>query len=160
MDTLLITRATPGDSRDLWLWRNDSTTRKMSIQSEEVSWDSHKFWFENSLRNQDRYFYVGLLAADNAKVGICRFDVDPVKNVAEVSINLNPTQRGKGFSQTLLSKAIQAFLSERQMDLVATIKKENTASIKCFTKCGFVLESEGDKFDRYRLQVRGVQASG
>ena len=149
MDNLQIKKATLDDSRDVWSWRNDDTTRRMSITTDEISWESHNNWFEKSLLSMDKFLYVGLLESDGTKVGICRFDIDSNEDIAEVSMNLNPNKRGQGLSSKFLSEAIRSFFKERQIDLVAAIKKQNVASIKCFTKCGFVFDSEDSAYNHY-----------
>ena len=63
----------------------------MSITTDEVSWEAHSNWYNNSLKNTSRYLYVGIIDTIN-KVGMCRFDIDENKNTAEVSINLNPDE--------------------------------------------------------------------
>ena len=39
------------DSKDLFEWRNDLKTRKVSLQRAEVSLEEHSDWFKNSLNN-------------------------------------------------------------------------------------------------------------
>jgi hypothetical protein len=86
---LTVSKATENDSADIWKWRNDTHTLQMSITTDEVSWEAHSSWYNNSLKNKNRYLYVGIIDTIN-KVGMCRFDIDENKNTAEVSINLNP----------------------------------------------------------------------
>ena len=149
-DKIIIAAATRDDSRDVWTWRNDPQTRAMSVATEEVSWHEHAAWYESSLDDRNRFLYVGRLALDE-KVGMCRFDVDASTATAAVSINLNPKMRGRKLSQQLLAAAISAFWKVRRMRLVATIKRQNTASIRCFSSCGFVLNSEDGEHFHYRL---------
>lgn len=149
--TIAVHRATSADSKDIWLWRNDLQTRAMSITADEVNWQSHRIWYENSLKSKNRYLYVGYLNNAEDKVGMSRFDVDNKRSLAEVSININPAKRGLNLSHHLLSAAISEFKAERKTDFTATIKKQNTASIKCFKKCGFVLHSEDGEYNYYKL---------
>jgi len=150
-----ILRATENDSKDIWEWRNDELTRKMSITTDKLSWETHSSYYEKSLVNQNCYFYLGFLN-NCIKIGVCRFDVDVNTNIAEVSINLNPQQRSKKLSSQLLSQAITKFCEERNTDLAATIKKSNIASIKCFTKCGFTFEREDKYYNYYRKSKYAV----
>jgi hypothetical protein len=96
INRLTVSKATVDDSAVIWKWRNDAQTRKMSAIIDQVSWEAHKIWYENSLKNINHYLYVGIIDAIN-KVGMCRFDVDVTKNSADVSINLNPDFRGKKY---------------------------------------------------------------
>lgn len=142
-----IVRATIGDSKDVWLWRNDALTRQMSEKKHIIAWDEHSAWYENSLLHPWRYMFIGIVN-NSGKIGICRFDIDAEKSIAEVSINLNPEFRGQNLSSKFLAKAIQEFFKNHNIDLVAKIKKTNTLSIKCFTKFGFVFDWE-DKNCKY-----------
>ena len=108
-------------------------------------------WFAASLNDRNRSLYVGCLGDASRKVGICRFDLDPGTGLAEASINLDPAMRGLNLSHRLLAAGIRLFLAERHVDLRATVKKQNTASIRCFTRCGFVLHGEDAEYGYYRL---------
>lgn len=149
-DAIDVYEATQADSKDIWTWRNDALTRAMSITADEVDWALHSNWYGSSLEDKNRYLYIGYVKGGDNKIGMCRFDVDPEKFVAEVSINLNPTMRGLNLSHKLLSAAIREFQIHLKFDLTATIKKENKASIKCFTRLGFTLRSTDDKYNYYR----------
>jgi UDP-MurNAc hydroxylase len=147
-----VLRATENDSIDIWEWRNDELTKKMSITTDSVSWETHSSWYEKSLVNPNRYLFLGYLNGDT-KIGMCRFDVDVNTNIAEVSINLNPQQRSKKLSYQLLSQSIAKFCEEQNIDLAATIKKSNIGSIKCFIKSGFTFEREHNGYNFYRKKA-------
>ncbi len=149
MSEILITRATIYDSKDIWVWRNDELTRAMSFSSDVLSWESHSSWFDKSLMDKNKRFYVGRLLSSNQKVGMCRFDINEVSNDAEVSINLNPVMRGLGLSDKLLSASMKFFFEEHKIDLIAKIKLQNLASIKCFIKCGFVFRNTHNGYNFY-----------
>lgn len=147
---LIVRRALPADAEDVWRWRNDACTRAMSISPDEVAWEAHAAWFGASLNDRNRFLYVGCLGDASRKVGICRFEWAPGA-VAEASINLAPAMRGLNLSHRLLAAGIRLFLAQRPVDLRATVKKQNPASIRCFTRCGFVLEAEDAEYGYYRL---------
>ena len=147
-----ISKASQNDSVAIWNWRNNEHTRLMSQTTGEVSWDSHNSWFTNSLQNVNCYLYIGKLA-NKSKVATCRFDIDAINKTAEVSINLNPVFRGKKISVKFLKKAIKLFCKSNKVDLKATIKKINAASIKCFIRCNFIFVSEDETYNYYRLQM-------
>lgn len=154
---VIISKATKNDSKDVWQWRNDELTKKMFKISDNVNWEAHSYWYEKSLVNPNRYLYLGFLN-DDEKIGICRFDVDINANIAEVSINLNPQYRNKKLSSQLLSESISKFSEEKNIDLVATIKKSNIESIKCFTKSGFTFEREDEVYGYYKKQASKLSA--
>lgn len=154
LDKILILReATEADSKEIWQWRNCFQTRAMSIATDEVSWEHHVNWYSTSLNSPSRFLYLGLLS-DKEKVGLCRFDI--IGNIAEISINLNPAFRKMGLSASLLFAAIKHFNKKYRMDLTATIKHTNAASILCFTKCGFVLSHQDSEYQHFRLTKEDV----
>jgi len=148
---LRVRAAQDTDSRDLWLWRNDALTRAMSLSTAEISWDAHVAWFTQSLADVSRRFYVA--EADGAKVGMCRFDLAYDGASAEVSINLNPDLRGRGWGAPVLAAGITRFRQDFPVALTATIRSDNAASQRIFARCGFVLvDNDGrDGFGHYRL---------
>ena len=138
------------DSKDIFKWRNDFHTRKMFHSSKIVEWNEHKKWFEKNLMNRK----VSLLICTNMKeekVGVIRFDVSD--NVAEVSINLNPTMRGKAKASECLKKSIN-FVKRYSPNLKvinAEIKDINLASKKTFEKVGFVFQFENKGIRHYKM---------
>lgn len=141
---LTLAPAGADDAADLWAWRNDPVTRAMSLAADDVSWDAHQVWFAKSLADPLRILFIGRLSAGD-KVGMCRFDLDPARGVAEASLNLNPAHRGKGLSSPLLSAALALVLDTGPMEVIARIKAANTASRRCFERSGFRFDhAEGE----------------
>jgi UDP-2,4-diacetamido-2,4,6-trideoxy-beta-L-altropyranose hydrolase len=128
------------NSLDVFVWRNDPISCQMFINKNKVTLEEHNKWFESSLSNPLRKFYIGILA--DKKVGICRFDMNSKMTSAEVSINLNPCMRGKNLSYEFLSECIKTYRKTNQIKLTATIKKENNASSRIFQKCSFSIVDE------------------
>ena len=139
---MMIRTADLSDLQDVYDWRNDSFSRSMFLSSEAVSLNKHIDWYQRSLKNPHRRLYIGSI--NDLKVGIVRFDFNKNAEQSEVSINLNPQLRGKGFGFTLLSKSISTYELSNDATLIATIKKENDASLRIFSKCGFHKKSEDD----------------
>ena len=136
------------DCQDLWFWRNEELTRNMAKNSNFISWDTHKLWFETCMKSK----YVNIYIAKDIKgykLGMCRFEIEKNLNFAEISISIFSAKRGRSLSTNLLKMAIQKFEKKKNCILKATIKKINIASIKCFTKCGFTLISQDKKFNYY-----------
>ncbi len=140
------------DSIDIWKWRNDVRTRTFSIVSDWITWDEHSSWYFELLNDANRFLYIGELDGGK-KVGVCRFDINAERSIAMVSINLNPEMRGKNLASELLSASIQVFGEENKIALKAIIKKTNTTSIKCFTRCGFVLCKDDQEYGHYIFEV-------
>ncbi len=145
-----IVRASDADSMDIWNWRNDFRARQMSATTNLIRFEEHDVWFNNRLKDINCYLYLGKIGID--KVGFCRLDIDPIKNTAEVSINLNPNFRNKKISSFFLQKVLRIFSHERSINLTARIKKENIASIKCFTNSNFIFDSEDHEYIYLKLE--------
>lgn len=133
---IFIRPADAPDAEPLWRWRNDPATRQFAFSQEAVDWDKHQNWFAAALDNPDRTILVAC-DTDGQRLGMVRFDMDEKTGQALTSINLAPSARGKQLSVPILSAAIEYFLGPRKLELIAEIKPDNTASLKCFQSCGF-----------------------
>lgn len=151
-DKFRLERATVADAKDIWEWRNDPHSRRMFVSSDEVSWETHSKWFEQFLINPNGYLFVGFLPSGE-KVGVCRFDIDAGGKQAEVSINLNPAMRGKKLAAPFLLQAIVHMRNIRPVGLTAKVRLENTASLKCFVRCGFVPVRADAEYQYYFLTM-------
>ena len=134
---MIIQKITKKDSLDIWLWRNDKKTIFFSKNKKKITLEAHNKWFKKNLKNRKIKFYLGFIVKMNQKkkVGVVRFNIK--SKYALVSINLNPVMRGKSLSYILLAAALKKFLKFKKIKLISEIKKNNLASIKCFTKNGF-----------------------
>jgi RimJ/RimL family protein N-acetyltransferase len=146
---LVVRPANLDDLDDLLLWRNDPLTRKMSLNSAFVQRAEHEVWFRRAINDSDRVIYIGQLPS--GKLGMCRFEKNLDGSAWEVSINLNPTMRGRHLSEGFLRRCVELFRTEHPTPLVATIKADNRASTKLFLKCGFVIVREARGIAEYAL---------
>jgi RimJ/RimL family protein N-acetyltransferase len=153
-----IRRATANDSADLLAWRNDERTRLASVSQEPVSAEDHEGWLSRSLASRDRVLYIGTLpnaSGADQSVGMCRFDLAD-GGTAEVSINLNPSFRGRGLAAQLLARAIESLeeSGEAPTRLTATIRSENAASTRIFIGCGFTEVRRDDDYVYFERTTR------
>jgi len=119
-------------------WKNDIDSRKNSLDSKIILFESHDKWYNNYLKKNPFQLLIGTLGDDF--IGMVRFDNIYDKTSYNVSINLNPLFRGKKLSATFLKKAIDFFTSRIDCkSMYADIKPTNIASIKCFEKNNFVI---------------------
>lgn len=142
------------DSKTVYEWRNDATTREMSITTETIDWEGHKNWYEHSLANPSRLLLICTMEETDKSVAVVRFDVDRKK--ALVSINLSPEMRGKGLAKKCLEASIGLF-STKFTDvalLEAEIKQENRASLSLFKGIGFVPVKEENNLAHYEYFIR------
>jgi len=136
MSEIILRKADWRDCDDLYRWRNDEETRKASFNSDPIPYDTHRKWFENSLKDPKRFMYVAEDEAGN-KIGVVRLDRKN-EQVAEFDINLAPEMRGKGYGALLIEEACRKFSNESYCSLfLARAKMDNLASIRVFKKDGF-----------------------
>ena len=150
-----IRKANLSDKKDLFLWRNNEATIKMSLSLTPISQNKHNKWLEDTLNNKHKILLIS--EENNNKISVVRFDIDINKKSAEISINLKPSERGKGKSVEIISKSI-AYLAKNNdykiKTITAKIKKQNYVSKSSFLKSGFeLLHSESD-VELYRYFYR------
>jgi hypothetical protein len=75
---------------------------------------------------------------------------------SEVSINVNPSIRGKGLGKTFLQSSVDVYLDQNNYDLIAKIKTENIISKKIFSYVGFELVKNNINELLYRKKKRNV----
>ena len=154
---VIVRKADLSDCEEVFEWRNDDTTRQMSRSSEVVLWEDHLRWYESSLENERRLLLIceGKGKIKNCKLGIVRFDFVYSARNSEISINLSPSMRGRGYAKECLKKSISYMANERPMceSITAEIKKINRASKNSFERVGFQLISEDNFFWQYELPL-------
>lgn len=132
---LYLRAAGPADMDILFQWANDGTTRKNAFHTGQIPYEEHKKWFEALLRDDGQLQYI-LMLRDDA-VGQARLSING--NCAEVNYSIAPEKRGRGFGRELIRLVRLKVLSEYPCirKLVARVKPENTASVRCFQGNGF-----------------------
>lgn len=134
MAIITLRAATREDCWDIFSWRNDPTTIAFS-PSGKVKKENHLRWFEEKIISATSSLYI-VMNETGDKVGIIRFDRQ--MEDAEISINMNPLFRGKGYGTEALKKAIAQYFSESLVQrLIAKVVPENSISKHLFQKNGF-----------------------
>ena len=139
------------DSKEVFNWRNDITTRKMSHTNDIIDWQEHNHWFDSNLESKSQCLLICYIEETHEKVAAVRFNLQ--NNIAIISINLSPSMRGKGFAVPCLNGAIDYFISKfSSLSIIeAEIKPVNLASIKAFEAVGFVLNRQDKEIQYYKL---------
>lgn len=144
-----IRKLKKSDEKLIFDWANDPVTRKNSYQDEPITYETHKNWFQNKIKNKEAYYYI--CEINKTPAGLVRFD----KNEKEVVIGITIDEkfRGKKLALTFLRKACGVYLNENTGKIVAYIKRDNIASIKSFEKAGFKFfeELEINKVPSYKF---------
>lgn len=152
MQQMLCRRVMLKDSHDVLQWRNDPTTRAMSLNQEIISETEHLAWFSKMLNNK---LHLGIVGEINReKIGVVFFQINNYD--AFVSINLNPEHRGKNLAVKFLDSALREvkILLPGVCNFKAEVKNNNKTSIKVFAKNGFSIEREKDGFRVYSVQSK------
>jgi RimJ/RimL family protein N-acetyltransferase len=124
------------DCELLWQWRNEENTRKWSFNIEPIPYEEHKKWFLNKLISADSIILI--ISEGQRDIGQVRFDKNS-DGSAEVNINISTAENNKGHGSNALKIACQYAVSNFNITrVIAHIKDGNEASIKAFTKAGFV----------------------
>lgn len=121
----------------IWRIRNDPISRKFSVNTEYIDFETHEEWFINKLQNiSDSIIFLCLL--NNEKVGVVRFEKLSSRNMYEVSIILASQYRGHKFSEKILRGAFENFYNQYvNSSLLARIHIDNKSSEKIFFNLGF-----------------------
>jgi len=147
---MIVRKVTKKDSLEILSWRNDKISISFSKKKKKITLERHNKWFEKNLKNKKIKFYLGFIIKKCKKnVGVVRFNIK--NNYALVSINLNPSMRGKSLSYVLLAAAIKKFLKFKKIKLIAEIKRKNFASISCFLKNEFFLLKSENQYNYYQM---------
>ncbi|MGQ3039881.1 MAG: UDP-2,4-diacetamido-2,4,6-trideoxy-beta-L-altropyranose hydrolase [Brevundimonas sp.] len=129
---LTVRNARMGDAHMVHAWRNAPTTRAVSRGSAPIPIEDHLRWFESSLQDPRRHFFIGHVGA--VPVGVVRFDHFDARSV-EVSIYLDPTLQGLGLGGELLRAAEEAL--PPGLDIFAETLEENAASQRLFEAAAY-----------------------
>ena len=122
-------------------WSNDAVVRQFSYNTMHVLYEEHIKWFEQQLSDGKTSFYIFENDLSHP-VGQVRIR-NQGNNVAVISISVDDTYRGHGYSSQMIEMATHDFLLKNPDDSIAAyILKENAASYRSFLKAGFVLVNE------------------
>ncbi|MDP8230775.1 MAG: GNAT family N-acetyltransferase [Candidatus Gorgyraea atricola] len=136
MTDLVLRKIEQSDREDLFSWRNDKTTRGMSFNKNYISIEKHNIWFERVIADSNRVFYIGEIKP-HRKIGVIRFDKTK-EGCYEISINLALQYRGQGLGKVFIREACIKLINEKTVkEIAASVKTENTSSVKSFNNAGF-----------------------
>jgi deoxyribonuclease IV len=136
---IAIRRAHLDDMHDVFALSNDDDVRKNSISSQKISWQDHVAWFQAKIKRDDNYFFVVRNNVQNF-IGQVRFDQIEISRCFTISISISKEFRNKGLGSQIIFLSSQQLLKRTQVDAIyALIRPENEASVKAFSKAGYVV---------------------
>lgn len=146
-----LSEATPADSRAVWEWRNDETTRAASVDVDPIPWADHEVWFASVLADPTRHLLIASWVG--RPMGVVRLDEQAAGDWL-VSINLAPAARGRGLATATLEAGfawLRTVAGARRA--IADIRKGNVPSIRIFANAGFRATHEDSEWVRYERDV-------
>lgn len=133
---LEVRKATIEDCKDIYEWRTHLLNCEYSWSSTLITLKGHQKWFAEYLKERDNLM---LIVEFNGKpCAVLRFDGD--LHDKEVSIYMVPGFHGLGLGLPCLLLC-ERYLTESlhlPCNLRAQVQNHNTASIKLFTRAGYI----------------------
>lgn len=124
----------------IWEWRNDPETREASFNTETIVFEDHRAWFEKRIGAPDLQMLI-VLSPEGKEAGYVRFQLAGAE--AEVSIALDPQERGKGYGPAAVRAASDRLLAQgKAKKVTALIKHSNPPSKLAFERAGFRLAGD------------------
>ena len=107
---------------------------------------NHNEWYKTHISSFDYSIYI-FEDEENNFVAMTSYEI--LTDTAKVNIYLNKEYRNKKYSQEILSKSINKFLSENKniKFLQAYILEENIASKKLFENLGFIYDDKKEIYN-------------
>ncbi len=129
--------AKKNDAKLLFKFINLEEIRKYSFSREKIDYNEHIDWFNKKIESKDSLIIIAENKDEDLFIGQVRYDKIS-KDIAEVSIYLNPSLSGNGLGPKLLKYTYNlAFDLLNIKEIIAHIKRNNLISIKAFKKAGF-----------------------
>lgn len=148
--SLHLRLAQPADAADLLAWRNDPTTRALSRQQAEISWDDHCRWLDRMAADPGCLFLVAW--QDMERVGVVRFNRRGQTRLWEVSITVAPAAQGRGVGRRILSEGVARLRRDHPgAEVLAAVRPGNLASERLFLGAGFVPAQSDEAFAHFML---------
>jgi spore coat polysaccharide biosynthesis protein SpsF len=127
-------------------WANEKTARENSYNPDAIAYEDHVRWFNKKIHSADGSFYI-FINEQKAPVGQVRIEKTEHDKESIVSILIDESHRGKGYSIEMLQQASDDFLNRNnQYHILAYVFKRNEISYRSFIRAGYV-----------QLEVRDVK---
>ena len=128
-------------------WRNDPSTKMMSIVNKKISKTEHYNFLKSIISNKyinqfifvHNNYYVGTIKADNSK-----------KNFTKLSYTINPNFRRKGYGSLMMSM----FLFDKKGVFLCEIKELNIGSIRMCESNHFKFKSKKENILTYEKVIK------
>jgi len=129
-----LRKAEPEDSLQVLALSNRPDIRENSLNSNEISLETHSEWYQQKLISENTAFFV----LDVAGFIGAQIRYEKTGDLATISFSIYPTFRGRGLGKHLIEwTAMDACRKLEVSKLRGIVKSDNAASVKIFKKMGF-----------------------
>lgn len=132
---IALRRATMDDAPRLLAWRNAPSARRwFFMNSTVVRRPEHLAWFKRKLQDPGCRIYI----AESGGRPIGQLRLEKRRGVAEVSISIDRSSRGRGLGTRILKRA--GTMARRELgaaQVIAFVRQDNVASAIAFLKAGY-----------------------
>jgi UDP-2,4-diacetamido-2,4,6-trideoxy-beta-L-altropyranose hydrolase len=132
---LSLRLATESDCKQVYEWRHHPDIRDKSRVSAPFSFESHRQWYAEALRNPDRMMLIAECLGQ--PISVVRFDISG--DSAEISVYVAPDRLGEGWGAEVLTRATVWLQKHRShvREIVAEVLWDNLASRGAFRRAGY-----------------------
>ncbi|HNP99350.1 MAG TPA: GNAT family protein [Bacteroidia bacterium] len=132
------------DAAITWHWRNQEAIRNdFSAHPFPVNYEQEKEWMSKVVSSNIPLTAFGVeVIASGELVGMTYLkNINQLHRQAEFAILLDEANRGKGYGKEACMQTLNfAFMELGLHRVYLKVRKDNTAAIKVYTKCGFTQE--------------------
>ena len=145
--TLGLRPARMTDAGILFEWRNDPSVRAASFHTEELVYEEHVKWLENTLTRPDVSLFIMACVIDGTEYRIGQLRLNYEGPAAVVSYTIAPEFRGRGLGRELIRLGEQAAFTRNGIRvMIGEVKKDNIPSRKCFQSLGYYEELREEEY--------------
>lgn len=140
------------DSKLLFQWANDPTTRSQSYNSEPIQFEDHVKWYSSKIADPDCDMFI--FEINGEPVGQIRYQL--VENEFVLGYSVDAEHRGKGLGTSILMRGSMTLKKERGNDItiVGNVKHENVASVHAFRNAGYEEEKSLEYDSSFKFVLR------
>jgi len=127
--------------------RNDDRFRFRFNNTEIISAEQQKNWYEKYCQKPDDYIFALEEIAIARVIGFCSvFNILPYKKGEFGRLMIHPDVQGKGYGTTAVNLMKEFALNKLKLEeLHLSVLKNNIIAQKLYEKCGFVKTDEDEK---------------
>lgn len=147
LQTLSYRTVNSSDVHLLFKWVNDPEVRDNAFNSEKISFDSHKLWFNNRLQHNDCEIMI-FENVQNTAIGQVRIELK--NNFWLIDYSVDKSFRGLGVGTSMIKQIIEY---HTDYTFKALVKNFNISSKKVFENLNFKKNEIGSDVIEYTLNA-------